>query len=139
MFEVEAPSVPSLTETLTASGVSASPSPSSPSSPSPLVSVEEWTVKDRGSNQNVVDILCGNKLVAANVRKQTAEFILTAHNASLASLTAEIEELRAWQRDVQEREAACCPEDVGFDELIGRLRASLAVAEAKISGITDAP
>lgn len=35
------------------------------------------------------------------------------------------EELEQWQADVQEREAAICPEDVPFDEYIRALKAAL--------------
>lgn len=40
-------------------------------------------------------------------------------------------ELKRWQMDVEEREAAVCPEDVGFDEYIRRLEANLKQAVAE--------
>lgn len=120
-----------------------------PSSPSPLVSVEEWTVICERALEEILVAL--NVLVISKGRRSHAQAVMeraceSAVNASLASLTARIRELEdyandlanekdalrsrleealAWQRDVQEREAACCPEDVGFDELIGRLRSGI--------------
>src|SRR5262245_42126840 len=37
--------------------------------------------------------------------------------------------------DYQEREARCCPEDVGFDELIATLRADLAALRSDREGL----
>jgi hypothetical protein len=39
----------------------------------------------------------------------------------VTELIRQLTVLKEWQRDVQEREAAVCPEDVGFDEYIGML------------------
>ena len=41
--------------------------------------------------------------------------------ATVRVLRAENEQLLKWQADIQEREAAVCPEDVGFDEYIRTL------------------
>lgn len=55
----------------------------------------------------------------------------------LRQLTSAREQIRAWE----EREAACCPEDYGFDEVIkslrkenARLEAQLAAATGKVQG-----
>ena len=43
----------------------------------------------------------------------------------IGSFVLTIRELWKWQRDVQEREAAVCPEDVPFDEYIRVLERKL--------------
>lgn len=45
-------------------------------------------------------------------------------------MTTDLERLREFQRDVEEAEGRCCPEDVGFEEWIGILQKRLAEAEA---------
>jgi hypothetical protein len=45
--------------------------------------------------------------------------------AEVERQAGEIERLRKWQGDVEEREAAVCPEDVAFDEYIRALRTAL--------------
>jgi uncharacterized protein YhaN len=46
-------------------------------------------------------------------------------------LERENAELKATLADIEEREAACCPEDVPFDELIPALRELIARLERK--------
>jgi hypothetical protein len=50
------------------------------------------------------------------------------------ALHVEIERMTRWQTDVENREAACCPEDVGFDEYIRSLEQKLATARADAIG-----
>jgi hypothetical protein len=45
--------------------------------------------------------------------------------AELAKRIDEINQLKKWQGDVQERESVTCPEDYGFDEYINVLKAAL--------------
>jgi hypothetical protein len=45
--------------------------------------------------------------------------------AEVERQAGEIERLKKWRGDVQEREAAVCPEDVPFDEYIRALRTAL--------------
>jgi len=63
-------------------------------------------------------------------------------DAVRADLARELErenaELRAALADIEEREAACCPEDVPFDELIPALRELIARLEYKIAKLKDA-
>jgi hypothetical protein len=54
-------------------------------------------------------------------QKANAEFIATFNPQRCLAMAKRIQELEAWQANVQEREAACCPEDVGFDEYIAAL------------------
>jgi hypothetical protein len=49
-------------------------------------------------------------------------------STELSAKDAEIERLRKWHVDVEEREAAVCPEDVGFDEYIRVLDRKLTTA-----------
>lgn len=46
------------------------------------------------------------------------------------ALAADLRNAEGWIADVEEREAACCPEDVGFDEYIRHLQAELQEAQA---------
>jgi hypothetical protein len=59
----------------------------------------------------------GDSLIQQAIEK------LKAQDKELAALT------QCWN-DFENREAACCPEDVGFDEYVHRLVARLALAEA---------
>lgn len=57
---------------------------------------------------------------------------------AVAALLQRAKELQDWQKDVQEREGACCPEDRGFDEVIRDLRKRLEEASAADS-VSDLP
>lgn len=115
-----APSVPSPTEALTASGVSASPNigitnmskllredmaerettrneiagASTQSSPSPLVSVEEWTeaLCDQFCDEVQIGYSCKQEYL--DKREELKKRLRVIVNASLASLTVEIERLK---------------------------------------------
>jgi len=52
--------------------------------------------------------------------------------AELRELRAENERLRAEDASWEEREAACCPEDVGFEDMIRYLRADVARLRAAL-------
>jgi hypothetical protein len=65
--------------------------------------------------------------------------------AIVRQLLAENAELRFWKtqqdgwiKDVEEREAACCPEDVGFDEYIHTLLAERDTARSELTEIRSA-
>jgi len=53
---------------------------------------------------------------------------LAQSQAEVARLNREVERLKTWQGEIEEREAAVCPEDVGFDEYIRCLEKRLAAA-----------
>jgi hypothetical protein len=64
-----------------------------------------------------------------------------ALRAEVSRLKSEVERLRfdlhqaeGWIADVEEREAAVCPEDIGFDEYIRTLQKQLATARADAIG-----
>lgn len=57
------------------------------------------------------------------------EMELLEHQANLVGKVARLEE---WQRNVEEAEARCCPEDVGFEEWIGVLKKRLEAAPSAI-------
>jgi len=70
------------------------------------------------------------------------EHLPSAANMRIWSVARELErenaELKATLADIEEREAACCPEDVPFDELIPALRELIARLEYKIAKLKDA-
>jgi hypothetical protein len=46
-------------------------------------------------------------------------------DAETGQLRFSLKQANDWIADIEEREAACCPEDTGFDEYIKTLRAEL--------------
>jgi chromosome segregation ATPase len=57
--------------------------------------------------------------------KQSAQKEMDTLRAERDLIRDELRLLKGWQLDVEEREAAVCPEDVGFDEYIKSLRAEV--------------
>ena len=54
--------------------------------------------------------------------------------AHVAAMQAELGAAKRWQLDVEEREAAVCPEDVGFDEYIRSLHGRVDQLRERVVG-----
>lgn len=59
----------------------------------------------------------------------------TALRGQLAVVQFDLRQANGWIEDVREREAAVCPEDVGFDEYIRTLQSQLAQVTAERDGL----
>lgn len=75
-----------------------------------------------------------------NCRTRTESF-----GRQLGKREKEIERLKQWQMDVEEREASVCPEDVGFEDFIGVLNkridqyiSQLTAAEQQVAALRGA-
>ena len=68
---------------------------------------------------------------------QRANVMALVSAQRIVALLDEVERLRAEDAAWEEREAACCPEDVGFEDMIRYLRADVARLRAAVEMAID--
>lgn len=102
-------------------------------------SAQEWTVEKTKVFELLGEATMGWKPIPTGVFDSTrvaeiGEEIWSIFDTALSSLREERDKLSEWQRDVQEREGACCPEDRSFDEVIASLREELKQIREYVGG-----